>query len=314
MKKILLKIANLLYINIQYMDNYGLLNGKMGAALFFYEYSRYTNNEIYNNFADYILDDIFEAIANEKVNSSTNLSDGLGGIGWGLQYLINHNFIDGDPDEVLEDFDKKVQERIDNLGQINVADYSNYIAENDYMLGVDSYIYLRAKDFVYNIDNLQKITDFYFKILRTDKIYPMQFLNTCYSFLILNYSKMKGEYTLLLRNKLKEAYQKPLEKKLYTNSDIRILQRFNENREGLFALDFLPVSAKQDEWVYDDVDAYLKCAAMELLSFDSKYHLFEEEIISKYLDEGMKDMPSCNLSLEKGIAGLGLSILKALQS
>ena len=314
MKKILLKIANLLYINIQYMDSYGLLNGKMGTALFFYEYSRYTNNEIYNNFADCILDDVLEAIADNKVADSTNLSDGLGGIGWGMQYLINHNFIDGDSDEILEDFDKKAQERVDHLWHLSAADYSNHVAENNFMLGVDSYIYLRAEDSVYNIDNLQKITDFYLKILRRDKIYPLQFLNTCYSFLTLNNSKMKGEYTLLLRNKLEEAYQKSIEKKLYTYSDIKVLQRFNEKRGGLFALDSLPVSAKKDEQMFNGVDEYLKYVTMELLSFDSKYHLLEEDVISEYLDEGMKDMPSCDLSLEKGIAGVGLSILKALKS
>lgn len=34
-------------------------------------------------------------------------SDGLCGIGWGVEYLIQNAFIAGDSDEILEDLDQK---------------------------------------------------------------------------------------------------------------------------------------------------------------------------------------------------------------
>lgn len=313
MKKTLLKIANLLYINMQYMNGFGLLNGKMGVALFFYEYGRYTNNEIYNNFADRILDDILDAIAKKKVTNSVDLSDGLGGLGWGIQYLINHDFVEGDSAEVLEDFDKKIQDNINHLDNISISDLSKYIIENKFMLGIDSYIYIRNVDSIYNLDNMRKIADFYYKILRCDKVYPLNFLNSCYSFLLLNNPKMQGRYTLLLKNELKNAYNKSIKKELYTNGDIKVFERFNEQEDRLFSLDYYPISVEHNMQMFMDVDAYLNYATMELLSYDNKYHLLDEKVLNKYLDEGMKDMPSFDLSLEKGLSGVGLSILKALR-
>jgi len=38
------RIANVLLINASFIDNPGLLNGKMGIAIFFYQYSRYTGS------------------------------------------------------------------------------------------------------------------------------------------------------------------------------------------------------------------------------------------------------------------------------
>ena len=45
------RIANVLLLNASFIDNPGLLNGKMGIAIFFYHYSRYTKNKIYEDYA-----------------------------------------------------------------------------------------------------------------------------------------------------------------------------------------------------------------------------------------------------------------------
>ncbi len=48
-KHILLeRIANHSTINSSFLDNLGLFHGKMGIVIFFYHYSRYTNNPIYD--------------------------------------------------------------------------------------------------------------------------------------------------------------------------------------------------------------------------------------------------------------------------
>ena len=54
----LLRIANVLLLNASFLDNPGLLNGKMGIAIFFYHYSRFTKNKIYENFAGVLVDEI----------------------------------------------------------------------------------------------------------------------------------------------------------------------------------------------------------------------------------------------------------------
>ncbi len=81
--------------------NLGLLQGKMGSVVFFYEYARHVDCR-YEEYADQLIDEIFESI--RQVNS--NYADGLAGIGVGVEYLAQKGFIDGDINEVLVDVDK----------------------------------------------------------------------------------------------------------------------------------------------------------------------------------------------------------------
>lgn len=107
-------IANILLINIQHMNKVGLLDGRMGAALFFYNYGRYTNEQFYGDFADTILDSIIE-----NVRWNISRYDIWAGIGLGVEYLLVHNFVDGNSDELLEDFDSILLNRkINDLSPI----------------------------------------------------------------------------------------------------------------------------------------------------------------------------------------------------
>lgn len=107
-KNILLqKIVNHLIINSAFSDELGLYHGKMGIVLFFYRYARYTKNPIYEDFADYLLDEICNEIHDQL---SINFEDGLCGIGWGILYLLKNGFVTGNPEDILEDVDYKIKE------------------------------------------------------------------------------------------------------------------------------------------------------------------------------------------------------------
>jgi|SRR5690554_5695369 len=107
--KILLnRIANHLIINSSFLDNLGLFHGKMGIVIFFYHYARFTNNPIYDEFAGKLLDEIFEEIHD---NLPIDFENGYLGIGWGIEYLAEQKFVNGDTNDILEDIDKKVMER-----------------------------------------------------------------------------------------------------------------------------------------------------------------------------------------------------------
>ncbi|WP_173015007.1 lanthionine synthetase LanC family protein [Capnocytophaga felis] len=105
---ILNRIANHLLVNGRFLDNLGLFRGRMGVVIFFYHYSRYTNNPIYYEFAEELLDDLFEEIHDRL---PIDFKDGYLGIGWGIQYLACQKFINEDVDCILEDIDKKIMER-----------------------------------------------------------------------------------------------------------------------------------------------------------------------------------------------------------
>lgn len=73
------------------LEHTGLYNGKLGMTILFYEYSRYSGDALYEQFADEILESIMEL----PDDLSLDLSDGLCGIGWGITYLLRERFITG---------------------------------------------------------------------------------------------------------------------------------------------------------------------------------------------------------------------------
>lgn len=107
-------IANILLVNNQCVKDYGLLAGKMGICLYLYEYARSIQSVEYANCADELLDEIINNVNN--VNSF-DFSTGLPGIAFGVDYLLKHKFVEGDPAEVLGDMEHRICQ--------SVAEYVN---------------------------------------------------------------------------------------------------------------------------------------------------------------------------------------------
>ena len=106
-KEILQRIARHLMLHSSFMREIGLLEGKMGVSIFFFHYAMYTDKEIYHDFGDELIDEIYDEI---HEGYPLNFKKGLSGIAWGMEYLIRNEFIDADPDEVLEELDAKILE------------------------------------------------------------------------------------------------------------------------------------------------------------------------------------------------------------
>ncbi|MDH6533771.1 hypothetical protein D0T51_02060 [Parabacteroides sp. 52] len=106
--EMLLRIARHLILNASFLTDLGLYHGKMGIVLFFAHYARYTGETIYDEFAGELLDEIFQEIHDEI---PINFESGLCGIGWGLEYLLENGFMEGDSDEILFEIDQKVMEK-----------------------------------------------------------------------------------------------------------------------------------------------------------------------------------------------------------
>ena len=123
MDKILQKIANLLILNLQNCENNGLIKGKMGIAVFLYHYSRYASQPVYNKQADDLLDEIFAML---EMIVTPSLSDGVAGIGLGLNHLIENHFIATNEkrDELFKDVDVKLSQ--DYSGQFTFDTKTNF--------------------------------------------------------------------------------------------------------------------------------------------------------------------------------------------
>lgn len=79
----------------------------MGYVLFFAYYGRMMKNVLYEDLASELLDEILEELHEDW---SLSLENGLCGIGWGIEYLIQHDFMEGCTDEILKDIDFRIME------------------------------------------------------------------------------------------------------------------------------------------------------------------------------------------------------------
>lgn len=96
-----------LTINSSLMKDLGLFHGKMGIILFFSHYACFTPNKHFEDFAECLLDELYEEIHKDL---PINLENGLCGIGWGIEYIVQRGFINGNTDDILADIDCKVME------------------------------------------------------------------------------------------------------------------------------------------------------------------------------------------------------------
>lgn len=99
------RLINALLLHSSFIDNLGLLNGKMGISIFFYHLARETGNSIYEDYAGELIDEIYDEIS---LNTPMDFANGLAGIGWGIEYLVQNHFIEADTVEVLEEIDKRL--------------------------------------------------------------------------------------------------------------------------------------------------------------------------------------------------------------
>jgi Fe-S cluster biosynthesis and repair protein YggX len=81
------------------------MHGKMGISICFFHLARQTGNQIYEDYAGELIDEIYEEIT---ANTPVGFENGLAGIGWGIEYLVQNGFIEADTDEVLEEFDNRI--------------------------------------------------------------------------------------------------------------------------------------------------------------------------------------------------------------
>ena len=104
-KALLQRLCNDLILRSSYLDSLGLQQGKMGVVLFFFHYARFIGNALYENYAEELFDEVYNDV-NKGI--SYGFSNGLCGIGWAVEYLVEQRFIEGDTDDALEEIDHQV--------------------------------------------------------------------------------------------------------------------------------------------------------------------------------------------------------------
>jgi hypothetical protein len=106
-ENLLKRITQHLIIYAAYIDNVGLMNGKMGIALFFYQLNKVTKNDNHLMYANELMQEIISKL---DYKIPRTFFDGMIGIAWGVEYLMRNNFVDFEEEDMLMELDKALLE------------------------------------------------------------------------------------------------------------------------------------------------------------------------------------------------------------
>lgn len=98
------QITNMLLLNGTLVECPGLIHGKTGIAIFFFQYARHTGNELFDDYAFDLIGEIQTQIHN---NSPADYETGIAGIGTGIDYMVRNKFLEAD-DHIFDDFDQRM--------------------------------------------------------------------------------------------------------------------------------------------------------------------------------------------------------------
>ena len=98
------RLVNHLILHSNDCLNIGLLDGKMGIALVLFHYARVYKSREFRFVAEYLLDQVIFSLTSR---TSIGFADGLTGIGWGIEYLIQNGYMKGDSADICEVIDCK---------------------------------------------------------------------------------------------------------------------------------------------------------------------------------------------------------------
>lgn len=124
------KMLNHLILHANDVPNaIGLLDGKMGIALVLAHYARYSRKKKIEHAADFLVENVMNQLT---TTVSIDFANGLSGIGWGIEYLIQNNYTKGCGADILQDLDERIM-------QVDVTRIKDWSLEKG-LLGILHYV------------------------------------------------------------------------------------------------------------------------------------------------------------------------------
>lgn len=175
MDRQLFKIANMLTLHLHEMEGVGLIDGKMGAALFYYECSRYTGVRTFNDIADDLLDDV---LCNSGSIDAVGIEQGFAGIGWGINYLIRNSFVDASNDLLID-----LEQQLFSKDDVNFGVHFSTLSSAIYLLSKSGGKCMLEKYDKW-VERLLNACTYYCLNIYDNKKKPLDLINSMLYFLI----------------------------------------------------------------------------------------------------------------------------------
>ena len=124
------KMLNHLILHANDVPNaIGLLDGKIGIALVLAHYARCSRKKKIEHAADFLVENVMNQLT---TTVSIDFANGLSGIGWGIEYLIQNNYMKGCGADILQDLDERIM-------QVDVTRIKDWSLEKG-LLGILHYV------------------------------------------------------------------------------------------------------------------------------------------------------------------------------
>ena len=269
----------------------------MGIALYLYRYARYADCKYYSEFADELLDKVLDSIN----HSSPDFESGISGVGWCINYLMKNEYVEGDPNDVLLNVDKRV------FSQLSCNPITS-------MLGQGIYLLERLKDNRELEIHIDQLLDFCIKGISEYKgETSLYHLNSILYFLIeidtMNmYHEKVDHLKLLLLDVLKKIYKG----NSYDRVDIHIFNCLltklspQQNRQWV---DFF--SFKSDGGIENcNMESLIKLSYLENLYFrNNSMKQISLIDVSNFVKQKQESLEKNDFLFFKGLAGFGNALL-----
>lgn len=202
------RIKNILIFNASFINRIGLMQGKLGIAIFLFYLSKFDNSKENYSYANLLLDEI----ASIQNQITVDFNNGLSGIGYGISFLNRNKFINIDTNSILENLDSRIYKYVTGCSFNDIEtmlSVSKYIMErlndikkssNEYYLFIELLIILTEKlEYFYfiSLKHINALSDKWFTII----IRMFEFL---FNLRRYNINKTQSEDLILLLKKLVE--------------------------------------------------------------------------------------------------------------
>jgi hypothetical protein len=298
MNKLLKKIANILFINVQNVSTIDLLNGKIQIVFFFYHYFRYSKIETYNEFADYLLDEMIEKL--EQMDVSILIT-----FGWTIEYLIQNKFVEGDPNEVMEDINEKIM--------IHIKQSKDMHSETFLFLGAYLLFRIKRNETAEQREECRFLLSKINEIVGDENNYQLAHLNfALFSLLemhnigMFNFDEDENQIVLM---KLIAAILHEILNNNYDQNDLETLLNFMD-QYSFFKEENLKQIILEKFDFSEKVDILQRTWQNLLYDFDDfKQEKLDWDVVNSLLEKILFNNNADNLPVNKSLAELGLSLI-----
>lgn len=297
------QIANTILLNTGQINNLGLLDGKIGISLFLYHYSQINGNSVYRNYADELLDEVFNNLYDTM---PVDFVSGLTGIGWVIHNLIDIKMIDANGENILENIDTA----------LNTFNYSDVLSDTSIICPFCSKgIYFLERR---NTEILENILNISIQSLDQNTIdLPLNYLNSILYIISQNNNLEISENSLSI---IYKNMMNSIKNKYYTFPDALILTQIIKEFKQMQMVNW-----NKKEWEgllkmldYDNLTGIFNTGIYNLIYNKIKTN---DSIISNKIETinlanqinfMIKDVYK-KLDLYNGLAGVGLTLCNYFQ-